>query len=70
MVAAVGVPAVPAGATHAYRCDIGEDRRVREAACLPHQIWDAITAGRPTSAVCAVESTLGVNNIKECSAQP
>ena len=64
----VGLFAPPAGATHAYRCDVGDDPAVRRAACLPHHVWDALTGGRPGGLVCAIEEGLGVDNVRDCQA--
>ena len=63
----VGLLAPPAGATHAYRCDVSDDPAVRRAACIPHQAWDAVTRGRPGGVVCAI-GDLGVDNVKDCEA--
>lgn len=67
---ASGFGVSPAGATHAYRCEVSDDPTVQRAACLLHHTWDAITGGRPTGAACAAERALGVNNVKECHAEP
>ncbi len=67
---AAGVMASPAGATHAYRCDVSDDPSVPRAGCLPHHARDAITGGRPDGVVCAIERALGVDNVKDCHAEP
>jgi len=63
-----GFTAPPAGATHAYRCDLGEDPRLRQTACLAHHVWDSVTSGRPDQAGCAVQRALGFVNVRECEA--
>lgn len=70
VVIAMGLSASPAGATHAYRCDLSDNPTVQRAACLPHYVWDAVTSGRPGSLACAVERALGVDNVKDCHAEP
>ena len=70
VVVAAGLAAPPAGATHAYRCDLSDDPKVQRATCLPHHAWDAMTGGRPSGVVCALERAIGADNVKECQAEP